>query len=210
MSALPRRYALALVFLSALAVCAVSMRYFMVSADAYPFEEQGAVYAANRTALLMHVAGGMLALLAGPVQFLRGLRERRPVLHRINGWIYALAVVSASASGLALSGHAFGPASNKAAFAMLAVLWFVATAAGIRAVIAGDLLQHRRWMIRSYALAFSGVTLRAETLLLAVAADMEFAAAYGIAAWLCWVGNLLVAEWLILRWPPARRVASSG
>lgn len=205
MSALSRRYALALVFLSALAVCAVSLRYFLVSADAYPFEEQSAVFATNRTALLVHVAGGMLALLAGPVQFLRGLRERRPVLHRASGWIYALAVVSASASGLILARHAFGPASNKAAFAMLAVLWFISTAAGIRAVIAGDLLQHRRWMIRSYALTFSGVTLRAETLLLALAADMEFAAAYGIAAWLCWVGNLLVAEWLILRWPPARR-----
>ena len=65
MSGRSRRYVLMLVFLSALAVCAVSMRYFMASADAYPFEEQAAVYAANRTALLVHVAGGMHAGAAG-------------------------------------------------------------------------------------------------------------------------------------------------
>jgi len=200
-----RRYALALTFLSALAVALVSLRYLAVRDGAYPFEEQNAVYAAHRLALTVHVAASILALLAGPVQFLRGLRERRPAMHRAAGWLYVLAVGAGGVSGLVLAGHAFGPLSNRVAFTLLALLWLIATLAGLREIRAGNLLQHRRWMVRSYALAFSGVTLRAETLLFAVVGGVDFASAYGVAAWLCWTGNLVFAEWWILRWPPGKR-----
>lgn len=205
MSDLARRYGLALTFLSALAVALVSLRYLAVRDGIYPFEEQSAVYTAHRLALTVHVAAGILALLAGPVQFLRGLREERPAVHRVAGWVYVLAVGAGGISGLVLAGHAFGPLSTRIAFTLLALLWLTATLAGIREILAGHLLQHRRWMVRSYALAFSGVTLRAETLLFAVAGGVDFAAAYGAAAWLCWTGNLVVAEWWILRWPPGKR-----
>ncbi len=56
----------------------------------------------------------------------------------------------------------------------------------------------RVWMIRSYALTFAAVTLRI-WLPLSQVAGLPFAQAYPAIAWFCWVPNLIVVEWLILR-----------
>jgi hypothetical protein len=68
---------------------------------------------------------------------------------------------------------------------------------GPRAV-ARDFKAHRRWMIRSYAMILAAVTLRIELPLLAMWLQ-GFLPAYNIVAWLCWVPNLFVAEWIARR-----------
>jgi hypothetical protein len=52
-------------------------------------------------------------------------------------------------------------------------------------------------MIRSYALTFAAVTLRIWLPLFQNGFGMEFISAYVIIAWLCWVPNLLWAEWYV-------------
>ena len=81
---------------------------------------------------------------------------------------------------------------------MLATLWLLATGTAYRHIRAGDRVSHRRWMIRSYALTFAAVTLRIY-LPLSLAFGLPFGPAYQTIAWLCWVPNLVVAEWIILR-----------
>ncbi len=61
-----------------------------------------------------------------------------------------------------------------------------------------NLERHREWMTRNYALTFAGVTLRL-WLPLFSGFGMEFQTAYMIVAWLCWVPNLVVAQWIINR-----------
>ena len=51
-------------------------------------------------------------------------------------------------------------------------------------------------MIRSYALTYAAVTLRIY-LPLSLMAALPMQAAYPAIAWLCWVPNLLVAEWYV-------------
>ncbi|MEQ9003518.1 MAG: DUF2306 domain-containing protein, partial [Pseudomonadales bacterium] len=70
-----------------------------------------------------------------------------------------------------------------------------------------DIDGHRRWMVRNFALTFAAVTLRLELGLLTGALGWSFDHAYLTVAWLCWVPNLVVAEWWLLR-PAARRVAA--
>ena len=53
-------------------------------------------------------------------------------------------------------------------------------------------------MIRSYALTLAAVTLRIY-LPGALALGVPYDLAYPPIAWLCWVPNLLVAEWWLLR-----------
>ncbi len=53
-------------------------------------------------------------------------------------------------------------------------------------------------MTRSYALTLAAVTLRI-WLPMSQVAGIPFADAYQVVAWLCWVPNLVVAEWLIIR-----------
>ena len=62
-----------------------------------------------------------------------------------------------------------------------------------------------RLAIRSlgYALTLAAVTLRVY-LPASMALGLDFDRAYAAIAWLCWVPNLLAAQWLIGRWerPP--------
>jgi hypothetical protein len=66
-------------------------------------------------------------------------------------------------------------------------------------------------MIRSFALTLAAVALRVY-LPSALAAGIEFETAYPIIAWLCWVPNLLVVEFLIGRSlaSPRERVTDGG
>ncbi len=83
-------------------------------------------------------------------------------------------------------------------FGLLAVLWLFTTANAYRHIRLGDRVAHRRWMIRSYALTFAAVTLRIY-LPLSQVAGLPFDPAYQTISWFCWVPNLIVAEWIILR-----------
>jgi hypothetical protein len=67
---------------------------------------------------------------------------------------------------------------------------------GWRQAVGGNLDLHRRWMIRSYALTLAAVTLRIY-LPASMLLGIPFPVAYPAIAWLCWVPNLLVAQWMI-------------
>jgi hypothetical protein len=74
------------------------------------------------------------------------------------------------------------------------------TVRGFLLIRAGNDIDHRAWMIRSYSLTFAAVTLRIY-LPLSLAAGMSFDVAYPAIAWLCWVPNIIVAERLVARMP---------
>jgi hypothetical protein len=73
---------------------------------------------------------------------------------------------------------------------------------GWRRAVQGRLDEHRRWMVRSFALTFAAVTLRLQ-LPLAAAAPIDSLDAYRAIAWLCWVPNLLAVE-AFLAWRAPR------
>jgi hypothetical protein len=58
------------------------------------------------------------------------------------------------------------------------------------------LSEHRTWMIRSYALTLAAVTLRLY-LPASLIAGFPMTVAYPAIAWLCWIPNLLIAEWFV-------------
>jgi hypothetical protein len=54
-------------------------------------------------------------------------------------------------------------------------------------------------MIRNFALSLAAVTLRNELPLMLFALHWSFHVSYITVSWLCWVPNLLIAEWMIHR-----------
>ena len=87
-------------------------------------------------------------------------------------------------------------------FGFMAIFWVATTLNAYRHIRRGDVVAHRAWMLRSYALTLAAVTLRLYLPLSQIAA-IEFEAAYKAISWLCWVPNLLVVEWFILARNPA-------
>jgi uncharacterized membrane protein len=103
--------------------------------------------------IVPHVAGGLMALLSGPVQFSSRLRRRHPALHRILGRLYVTAVFVAAPLAIALSMHRHDPRAIhfRVATSIQAGTWFITTAAAFLTARNGHLQQHREWMVRSYA-----------------------------------------------------------
>lgn len=147
--------------------------------------------------LVIHVAGAVTALLLGSLQFLPVLR--RAGAHRWIGRTYVLGCLVGGVAGLILAlGCKAGPIAS-AGFGSLAVLWIAVNLLGWRAALQGRFTEHRRWMIRSWALTLAAVTLRLY-LPLVLAMDLPFLPWYRAISFLCWVPNLLVAEaWLRVR-----------
>lgn len=154
--------------------------------------------------LSVHVAGAATALLIGAAQFVGPLRRRWPAAHRWTGRVYAVACLVGGLGGLMLApGSTAGPVANWG-FGLLALAWIATTAMGWRMALGRDLVAHRRWMIRSWALTLAAVTLRLQMLGVAFM-PVDGVEAYRVIAWLCWVPNLMVAEAWLRRPAPAAR-----
>lgn len=157
--------------------------------------------------LRLHIAGGMGALLAGPWQFSQRLRARALNLHRWMGRFYLLEVGLGSIAGFVMATVSEEGLPTHLGFGILAALWFFTGLQAYRLVRRGEIELHRAWMIRNFALSLAAVTLRIELPLMFGVLHWPFARSYIIVSWLCWVPNLLVAEWMVWRDGRARFVA---
>jgi uncharacterized membrane protein len=152
--------------------------------------------------LRLHIAGGIGALLAGPWQFSQKLRARALNLHRWLGRFYLLEVALGSIAGFAMALVSVEGLPTHLGFGILAVLWFFTGLQAYRMVRRGNIEAHRRWMIRNFALTLAAVTLRLYMPLMLGVLHWPFSRTYITVSWLCWVPNLLIAEWMVRRRVP--------
>jgi hypothetical protein len=153
-----------------------------------------------KVAFFVHVFTSMFALAAGFTQFAPAVLRRWPRVHRWVGRLYVFDVcfITGPASFI-MALYANGGPTSQTAFTLLAILWITTTALAWRNALQRRWPAHRAWMIRSYALTLSALTLRAWKLLIVLAFHPRPMDAYRIVAWLGFVPNLLIAEWIIRR-----------
>lgn len=186
----------AAVVLLTIDISMVSVLRYVTASEAAP-----APIVANAFAtpfLVIHVIAAVIALLVGPIQFVRSIRGRWPMFHRMTGRIYVAACVVGAPTGFVLAlGASAGPIAGMG-FAIPAVLTLVFTWLGWRAAVERRIGDHREWMLRSYAVVAGAITLR----LLLPASMMlgfEFFPAYRVISWLSWSINLALVEYHIRR-----------
>jgi uncharacterized membrane protein len=111
---------------------------------------------ADRLLLIPHSLSGIIALLAGPLQFSSRIRQRHLKFHRYLGRIYVICVFVGSFTGIALaSGRPGLPGTS-----MQAAAWIVCTTAAVITARNRQIAVHRQWMARSYAVTFTFVSSR--------------------------------------------------
>ncbi|WP_244503488.1 DUF2306 domain-containing protein [Shimia haliotis] len=153
----------------------------------------------RRLAFFAHVGLAPVALMLVPLQFWTRLRIDRPALHRWLGRVYAVAILLAGVGGMLMAiGTQAGPVASLG-FGLLAVAWVGSTALAVWHIRNKRVALHKAWMIRSAALTLAAVTLRLEMPILAMTIGLE--TGYPLVAWLCWVPNLMIAEWMVRRRP---------
>lgn len=178
--------------LSCIGVSVYATRYFLFS----PGDDHFSRYILP---LRLHIAGGIGALLAGPWQFSDKLRARALNFHRWLGRFYLLEVALGSIAGFAMALVSEQGLPTHLGFGMLAVLWFFTGLQAYRMVRSGNIVAHRQWMIRNFALTLAAVTLRNYMPLMLFVLHWSFRQSYITVSWLCWVPNLLIAEWMVRR-----------
>jgi len=110
----------------------------------------------DRQLLIPHTLCGVIALLAGPVQFSSRIRGRYLKFHRVLGRIYVIAVFIGAFTGIALAAGRPGLPGTT----MQGAAWIVCTTAALITVRNRQIAQHRQWMARSYAVTFTFVSSR--------------------------------------------------
>lgn len=153
----------------------------------------------------MHVYSAIFCLPAGFTQFNNKLLQRNKKVHRIIGYVYVVTVLLLAApSGLVIGWHANGGPVAILFFSMLAVLWFWFTLKALLTAKNGQYKAHKYYMMRSFALALSAITLRLYKVIIVKIWAPPPMDVYVLVSGLSWIPNLLFVEFLI-RYRAAKR-----
>jgi uncharacterized membrane protein len=167
----------------------------------------------------LHIAPGLVYLLGAPFQLSAGFRRRHLALHRQLG--RALIGCAAFSVGMAVLigfSHPFGGWSEGAATVVFGLWLLACLAAAFAAVRRRDIVQHRRWMIRAFAVGIGIATIRLWVgLFIALHHVMTseppngpVASTFGLAFWLGLGVNAAIGEWWLRRPAPQRVPVTSG
>lgn len=174
----------------------ISIEFLLNVYGKYRFLDSQAyqMFLARRGWLWVHLAGGALTLLLGPLQFLSQWRRRYPRLHRHGGRIYMVGMLVACTGAVGLISTSPAPPQILQAFAATGLAWLGTALAGLVAIRRGRIASHRRWMIRNYLVTLAPVTFR---LLLPLAISLGHVPSptlIAILLWSSWLLPLLVGE----------------
>lgn len=151
--------------------------------------------------LLIHIAGGIIAILTGAFQFLKTIRTKYVRFHRIFGKIYLISIlISALVSYYLSIFHAIID-RHYITFGIgligLATAWLFTSGMAFWAIKHKDFEQHREWMIRSYVVTCGFITFRLIFGILQQFLLINKIDSGNIAAWGSWSVPLLFAEIVI-------------
>ncbi|MFE5322190.1 DUF2306 domain-containing protein [Paenibacillus sp. NPDC056579] len=159
--------------------------------------------------LITHIGFAFIAVIIGWLQFLPGLRKRRPVLHRWTGRVYLGCVAIGAVTGLVVGAFSASYV-RQMAFLLLGLLWLFTGWKGYRKARLGRFGEHGVWMARNYALTLVAASARLLTpfCILLYLALHGGPPAGGVAEIVkqvleinIWVGlavNLVITEWMIV------------
>ncbi|HRG94404.1 MAG TPA: DUF2306 domain-containing protein [Chitinophagaceae bacterium] len=155
----------------------------------------------------IHIAAGALCIGTALIQFSRYLMKKSMALHRISGKIYVFVVLFLGApTGLYMSFFAKGSFLERALFMFMAGWWFITTLYGLSTIHKRNVIAHKVWMMRSYAMAMTAVSFRVYHIIFYLL-DWGHLENYELSLWISVVGNMLFAEWII--WKQSRNYLKS-
>ena len=146
-----------------------------------------------------HVYTSIFILLAGFLAILR--KDFRLKNFHINaGKIYIfLILLFAAPSGIYMGIFANGGFLSKISFIILGSLWWFFTFKAYQLARQKKFKEHKQWMWRSFALTISALTLRIWKVIIVYLFHPNPMDVYQIIAWLGWVPNILLIEYLITK-----------
>lgn len=151
--------------------------------------------------VVLHIVGAVLYCLGGAFQFAPGFRRRHRAGHRVLGRVLVPAGLLMALTGLWMTlfyPYPEGDGDLLAAFRLVTgSATVLALALGVRAILRRDVVRHRAWMIRAYAIAQGAGTQALVTIAWVVLVGPATGLTRTLLLGLGWLINIAVAEWLI-------------
>lgn len=157
----------------------------------------------------IHITGGTLAILIGPLQFWKRIRTKYKSFHRFAGKLYIIGSIVAVIGLIRILPESLCVACRPSQF-VVTPLWLVCTIAAWVTIRKGNIKGHRQFMARSYLFAFYFVAVRildmlGENIFSSFEKDSAW---YANTDWMVWVLPLIILEIYQTWWPSY--VAKSG
>ena len=144
-----------------------------------------------------HVYTSIFVLMTGFFAIIRkdfGLKN----FHRSSGKMYIfLLLIFSAPSGIYMGWFANGGLFSKISFLILGIFWWISTFLAFKYALEKKFSEHKKWMWRSFALTLSAITLRLWKLVIVYFFQPNPMDVYQIVAWLGWIPNILLVEFLI-------------
>jgi len=158
------------------------------------FKEEEIQLPYYKIAFFSHVYSSIFVLFFGIFQFVQWIRNKAPKFHRFAGKIYiGFVLLLAAPSGFIMGIHGNGGIYSQISFCLLSALWFYFTLMGFFQIKKRNFKLHLNYMILSYALTLSAISLRLFKWGITNFWHLPPMDTYKIVVWLGWIFNLLVA-----------------
>ncbi|MBM7553956.1 DUF2306 domain-containing protein [Thalassobacillus pellis] len=145
----------------------------------------------------IHIVLAITALVTGPIGLSKSIRIKKLPLHQWNGRIYILSILLNMVPGYYVSIFANGGVLSMIGFWILNTLWLVTTINGYLWVRRKKVVQHRKWMLRSFFLTYANLTIYIIVATFHNGFNFDYGVSYIIAVWGSFTINLTLAEFVI-------------
>ncbi|GMK46979.1 hypothetical protein PghCCS26_41080 [Paenibacillus glycanilyticus] len=146
------------------------------------------------TVLYVHIAFACIAMASGLLNFRANSHAKYPRFHRLNGYVYVSSVLLVVLTSGYMAPYATGGKMSSMGFNLLNLIWLAVTTTAIVHIRKKRVLQHRRWMIRSYAFCFTNLLIHLFTFILHKMIGITYATSYTIGLYGAIVCILAVPE----------------
>jgi uncharacterized membrane protein len=166
-----------------------------IQAGTIPEDEYARPYVEHAWLAVAHIAPGVLYLIGAPFQLAYRIRSRAYWFHRRLG---RLLLVAALLSGIFAIAYgipfAFGGVGESSA-AVVFSLWFMTCLVlAYRAIKQDRVRDHRRWMIRAFAIGLGVGSIRIWIGIFSATGLLDFQSSFAPAFWIAFISHAIGAE----------------
>ena len=153
-------------------------------------------YVLHPSLAYLHIGLGTIYLIGAPLQLWRPFRERHYPLHRRLGRVLITVALISGCTGIVFGvRYAFGGAAEGAASVVFGTWFLLSVSLAFRAIRRGDVVAHRRWMIRAFMIGLAVGTIRIWIGLFSVSGLLTFPDRFAVAFWVGFAMHVALGEW---------------
>lgn len=161
-----------------------------------PSEDIHRAYVEHRWLAYLHILPGVVYLIGAPVQLSYRFRSRHYTVHRRMGRVLLpCALVCGVFAVIFGTLYAFGGAGESVATVVFGLWFLFCLVSAFRAIKRDDVRNHRRWMIRAFAIGVGVGSIRIWVYVLNETGLLDLPGSFAVGFWLAFVTHAIVAEW---------------